>query len=129
MLVIDINDVIAKTRVIAGANPDYIYQRTEGDLSTCTYVKHGMASCLFGRALSALGVLIEKIKVFDSGIMSMGISDVLETWDDELRFVNRTQENVYWCERVQTKQDAKSRWEDAVAYADNEAELDNLVYA
>lgn len=99
--------LIEKVRELVTANPEFVYRRPEGQIS-CLYREHnGTPGCLFGQALTALGVELTDVherRTIDVLLPQLGIS------------VTRLQ--VEWMMSVQNAQDLGQSWAEAIDRAD-----------
>lgn len=114
---ITIDQLISEVRYLAAENPTYVYPRSTskpGWTNGCFYRPGAPgnltgARCIFGQALTNLGLSDAKLAEHDSdsirGILSHHVSGV--------SFVQSE-----WCVYVQTEQDAGSTWAAAVRDAD-----------
>jgi hypothetical protein len=112
--------VEAEVRRLVAEDPEHIYQgkpRNDGRAQMCYYVapEDGSAeACLFGQALSNLGVSDDVL----AGHEQSPVSIVLSSLD-----VAYTYRQERWLSSVQNEQDHKRDWAGAVAYGDAEYPL------
>ncbi len=105
--VVTADQIIAEVRRLAAESPDFVYQKPEFS-PVCLY-KHGDGpGCLFGQALSNLGIEVDE--------NTRGtINNVLDRFD-----VDRTDRQRCWMSTAQRRQDHGSSWAEAVRQADDE---------
>lgn len=121
-----VSEIIAEVRKIVQVRPDVTYNPGIGG---CKYA-NGICSdntvgCLFGQALSNLGV---DVKRFDKYPITQHKHDSTATYVPAIdkiltnEFEGSAQE-INWCAKVQEQQDGGAYWKDAVKEADNEVKI------
>lgn len=116
-----IDQVIAKVREIAAARPDFIYialrwgtdSAGPGEPNGCKYMHGDQPGCIFGQALTALGVSPGKLREHDrNGHNIYAVFGSPSVLSPEYA-------DVAWCSRVQRAQDRGNAWGEAVKYGDD----------
>lgn len=117
---IPLTEIIAEIRRIAAESPDYVYKPVVKpnslSLETCEYVERSadgelVGSCIVGRALVNLGVPPE-VLTFTSDYTPTAFGLLADPDGDG------EGTEIIWIQRVQSGQDEKMSWGDAVARAD-----------
>ncbi|MFF0498493.1 hypothetical protein ACFYU5_18960 [Nocardia aobensis] len=117
---IPLTEIIAEIRRIAAESPDYVYKPVVKPnslgIGTCEYVERSadgelVGSCIVGRALVNLGVPPEVLTFTDD--FTPTAFGLLADLDFDVRGAE-----IKWIQRVQSGQDQKMSWGDAVARAD-----------
>lgn len=130
-----LDDIIAKTREIAAARPNVVYQRLQLFSETqsyhdktlgCVYVEKNPAgelvpSCLLGHALVNLGISAERLETCQNNGGDTSIATVLPKLG--FRFNPSSEDDpsthkAFWLQEVQHQQDAGRPWGQAVELAD-----------
>lgn len=102
----------AEVRRLAEERPDYIYHRPDPSNPSCYYRNpDGTPGCIFGQAFEALGY--EILPGRGPGGVVGAVAYVLFALD-----IETTSAQALWAGAVQMKQDAHTRWGEAVAAAD-----------
>lgn len=108
----------AEVRRLAAERPTYIYMETEDDDFACRYVdEDGAPGCIFGHALSNLGISIERLRVFDA-FYETSDRETLGASIDRVMEELRVRGSV-WFFLVQEYQDRGFSWAEAVKAADH----------
>jgi hypothetical protein len=116
----------SKVREIIAADPDHVYRMPESSVQingclsvTCFYStashKDAIEACVFGRALSALGVT-------DEQLLPMEGVRIGEVWrSDHIAGERLTDKQAYWARVIQNQQDQGKPWGFALRHADEQA--------
>lgn len=112
---VDLVDVVAEIRRLAGESPDYVYRR-----QGCVYVEDDDAgnlvgSCIVGKALVNLGVEPEELH-YEVPSRIPGAGALLRRSVDDLE--------RRWIDEVQYRQDLGYAWSESIANADEEYPLE-----
>jgi hypothetical protein len=115
-------EIIAKVRVRAAANPDFVYKPVEGSLgvNTCLYVKNGAPSCLIGCGLWDVELITAELEHDETYVDDDSVLN--ETGAEELLAYLGTRldrDEIDWLECVQSRQDRGTPWQIAVNKADD----------
>ena len=110
------SDLIREVRRVAEGYPTYVYKRPIKE-GSCLYFhpgqddQHESCGCIFGHALSALGVSLGDIgeEHNDNSILQLLLVSGVES----------TGEQADWMWLVQYKQDKGKTWKEAINIADN----------
>jgi hypothetical protein len=110
----------AEVRRIVAADPEHVYRKPERDVTvrgiraTCFYSTKSaegiIEACLFGRALSALGVT-------DAKLIGVETSPIRAAWE-ALGGERLSEPQRCWIASIQMSQDGGATWGSALADAD-----------
>ena len=113
-------DVVAKVRELAAESPDFVYPTaSRGNDVDCFYLpdeRFGQPACIFGQALLALGADREVLARADSNPIGTPVNALLGDLG-----VIKDDDSADWFWTVQSKQDTRTPWGEAVWVADKAA--------
>ncbi len=103
---------VKEVRKIVAENPDYIYPVPKSSSGTCSYLECNTA-CLFGKALSNLGITQEELTRCEGYEIARLIKDFLRD-----KFEVFSAEVINWANIIQRSQDKGTAWKDALKTGD-----------
>lgn len=111
-----IDDVIAKVRELAAADPEFVYSGDAEGYPVCKYIhKDDQPGCIFGQALLALGVSPDRLREYDDTEDST-ITSILCQLAGADRIADA--QKLAWCGQCQRAQDSNEQWAEAIREAD-----------
>lgn len=130
--VITTAQIIVSIRNLAAANPDFVYEKPEGD-AVCRYIHRDAEGepiegegCIVGRVVTGFNIPAIKIDPSEGS----GASSLLRRLESDGLVSISGWVDLQWIARVQEAQDAGARWPRAVEYADaaDAAPVDNPLW-